>query len=166
MSHTAQIAADYADLAALTAAVEKLGGKVLGEGTHKLYSSTARGIGIMLPGWTYPIVIVNSERLEYDDYNGAWGNVADLDRLHEEYSWALTEIAAQRCGWQTERTADGVCVYHPSGATITVTGDTVDLVGFTGGACQEAMRQLALPVDHVQAKASMGECQATCQEAE
>lgn len=165
MSHTAQIAADYANQEALAAAVESLGGTVIGQGTHKLYSSTARGIGIALPGWKYPIVVCGGSRLEYDDYGGRWGKVADLDRLHEEYSWSLTELAAQGLGWQTERTADGVRVYHPSGATITVTGDTVDLHGFTGGMCVEAMRQLALPTEHVQAKPAMGAVAAQCQEA-
>lgn len=164
MSHTAQIAADYADVGALAAAVERLGGTLLANGTHSLYSSTARGIGIILPGWQYPIVVTPSQTLEYDDYNGQWGNIADLERLHEEYSWALTEIAAQRLGWQTERTGEGVRVYHPSGATITVTSTEVDLQGFVGGSCREAMRQLALPLENVALKPAIGECVNQCQE--
>ena len=166
MSHTAQIAADYANADALAAAVEKMGGTLLGDGAHKLYSSTARGQGIQLPGWEYPIVVCDGSRLEYDDYGGRWGDVADLERLHEEYSWSLTELAAQRVGWQTERTAEGVRVYHPSGATLTVTSTDVDLQGFVGGACKEAMRQLALPLENVAVKPAMGECVNQCQVAE
>jgi hypothetical protein len=165
MSHTAQIAADYQNRDALAAAVHSLGGTLLAHGKHELYSTSEMGIGIQLPKWQFPIVVRADQTLAFDHYNGAWGNVADLERLHEEYSWAITEIAAQRVGWQTERTADGVRVYHPSGATITVTGDKIDLQGFTGGQCLEAMRQLALPTEHVQAKPSMGECAATCREA-
>ena len=166
MSHTAQIAADYADETALAAAVKAIGGHLGGRGEHRLYSSRETGLAIVLPGWSYPIVVRADNTLAYDDYHGTWGNVADLDRLHEEYSWALTEIAAQAQGWQTERTVDGVVVYHPSGATITVTGEKVDLQGFTGGACIEAMRQLALPTENVQNKPAMGCIVSECQEAE
>jgi len=166
VSHTAQIAADYADESALAAAVKAIGGHLGGRATHCLYSSRETGLAIVLPGWSYPIVVRADNTLAYDDYHGAWGNVADLDRLHEEYSWALTEIAAQRLGWQTERTDEGVRVYHPSGATITVTSTEVDLQGFIGGTCKEAMRQLALPLENVALKPAMGECAQQCQEAE
>ena len=165
MSHTAQIAADYSQPDALAAAVKKLGGHMGGHGTHCLFASRETGVAIILPGWRYPIVVRANQTLAYDDFNGAWGNVADLDRLHEEYSWALTEIAAKNLGWQTERTDEGVRVYHPSGGTIAVRANRVDLTGFTGGACQEAMRQLGVPLEHVQAKPEMGECLSTCQEA-
>lgn len=165
MSHTSQIAADYSHPEALAAAVAKLGGRVIGEGRHKLFSSAHDGLGIRLNNWAYPLIVQADGTLAYDDYGGKWGNLADLDRLHEEYSWALTEIAAQRLGWQTERIDNGVRVYHPSGATITVTGSAVDLHGFTGGACQEAMRQLALPLESIQSKPAMGECAQQCQEA-
>jgi hypothetical protein len=121
-------------------------------------------MAIILPRWSYPIVVRTDHTLAYDDYHGTWGDVADLDRLHEEYSWALAEIAAQNCGWQTERIADGVRVYHPSGATITVTATTVDMQGFVGGACKEAMRQLALPLENVALKPAIGECVNQCQE--
>jgi hypothetical protein len=166
VSHTAQIAADYSHPGALAAAVKALGGSIIGPGRHKLYDSTRTGIGITLPKWTYPLVVEEGGILACDDFRGQWGDVSDLDRLHEEYSWALTELAAQAQGWQTERTTEGVRVYHPSGATITVTGDRVDLQGFTGGMCVEAMKQLALPLDHVQAKPAMGCVVNQCQEAE
>ena len=165
MSHTAQIAADYADETALESAVKALGGQIGTRGAHRLYSSTEHGLAIFLPGWGFPVIVRADNTLAYDVYDGSWGNVADLDRLHEEYSWQLTELAAQRVGWQTERTEDGVRVYHPSGATITVTGDAVNLEGFTGGQCIDAMRQLALPTQNVQAKPAMGQCAAQCQEA-
>jgi hypothetical protein len=164
LSHTAQISADYSNQDALAAAVKILGGHLGGTGTHCLYSSREQGLAIILPNWHYPIVVRPDGTLAYDDYNGAWGNVADLDRLHEEYSWALTEIAAHNVGWQTERIDEGVRVYHPSGATITVTSTKVDLSGFVGGACLEAMRQLALPLEAVQDKPALGECVSTCQE--
>lgn len=166
MSHTAQIAADYSHTEALERAVRAIGGHLGGQGTHCLYGSRETGMAIVLPGWNYPIVVRADNTLAYDDFNGAWGNVSDLDRLHEEYSWALTEIAAQSIGWQCERIENGVRVYHPSGGTITVTQTTVDLAGFTGGMCAEAMRQLALPTENVQAKPSMGCIVAQCQEAE
>lgn len=165
MSHTAQIAADYSHAGALAAAVEKLGGRLLGNGTHQLFDGPRTGVGIVLPGWKYPIVVSDGGYLAFDDYGGSWGKLSDLDALHAEYSWALTEIAAQNLGWQTERTADGVVVYHPSGATITVTDTRADLNGFVGGACQEAMRQLALPLERIESKPAMGQCAQQCQEA-
>ena len=164
MSHTAQIAEDYSHPEALTRAVEALGGQMIGQGTHRLFSSNETGIGFRLPGWNHPLIVRADHTLAYDNYNGRWGNVADLDRLHEEYSWALAEIAAQAMGWQTERTADGVCIFHPSDGTITVTGNDLDLTGFTGGSCMEVLRQLALPLQNLQAKPALGEIVQSVQE--
>src|SRR2546427_2670081 len=46
---------------ALKAAVEAMGGRFLGEGTYKLYSSTEAGIGFKLPHWSFPLISRRSE---------------------------------------------------------------------------------------------------------
>lgn len=151
-SHTARIKVDYADSDMLKAAVAALGGTWLGHGSHRLFDGDAIGHGFTIPGWRYPIVWQDSGELAYDDFNGAWGNVADLERLKSAYALATAERAAQAQGWQCERTQDGLTIYHPSGGTLTVTCSAIDANGFQGQGCHDAMLALGLSLDGLQAK--------------
>src|SRR5438093_166549 len=84
-SNTIKVKAEFSDLEALNRAAVALGAKVLGLGTHSLYSSQEQGFGIHLKGWTHPIIARADGTLAYDDYHGAWGNVSDIKRLTERY---------------------------------------------------------------------------------
>ena len=143
-SHTARINTEFRDPKALRSAVESIGGTWIGQGSHRLYGSTEYGLGFTLPDWRYPLVARANGELAYDDYNGSWGNVADLDRLRATYTLSGVIERAAALGWQHELTAQGLVVYHPAGGTITIQGQDVSTAGFVGGGCHDARMQLGL----------------------
>jgi len=151
-SHTARIRVDYSDPAMLQAAVTALGGIWLGSGVHRLYEGDIAGIGFTLPGWLYPVVLQENGELAYDDFNGVWGNPADLQRLQVAYTVATAERAALVQGWQCERTEAGLTIYHPSGGTLTVAAGTVDANGFQGQGCHDAILALGMRLESLQSK--------------
>ncbi len=57
-------------------------------------------------------------KLSFDDYDGRWGNVADAETLRAEYAITAAELAAASVGWISERTADGLRVFHPVGRVV------------------------------------------------
>jgi hypothetical protein len=163
-SHTARIKVEYRDADQLRAACLALGWEWLGNGRHRLYAEDVSGLGFKIPGWTYPCVVTPSGQLAYDDFNGVWGNVADLDKLRAAYAFAAAEQRAQELGWQTERTDAGLLIYHPQGGTLTVdqTG-TVATTGFTGHACHEARETLGISVDPSSIVATVEACKTQAQ---
>lgn len=167
-SETVKVRVELTDTAALRRAVEAIGGSWIGEATHKLYAGPCHGVGFKLPGWHYPCVLANGE-LAYDNYNGRWGDSAQLDKLKAEYTISLAESRCQELGWQCERAADGsLTVYHRGGGKLTVTVDgTVDACGFVGSGCHEAIKQLDLgQLADVKAKPAFGQIQAEIQQPE
>jgi hypothetical protein len=144
MSHTVNVKIEFRDRAALAAAVAALGGKVLGEGSYKLFSSTEGGLGIQLPGWKYPLIVKASGELAFDDYKGSWGNRADIEKLRAEYALEAARQAAEAQGWYCERQDDRLLIYHPEGL-ITVSADgVVDASGFQGKSCTKATEPIEL----------------------
>ena len=65
---------------------------------------------MQLPNWRYPIVAdLNSGQLQYDNFQGRWGNQSCLDRFLQAYAVELARAAARKKGHVcTEHTlADG-----------------------------------------------------------
>lgn len=166
MSHTCTVKAEYADLDALHRAVLAMGGSIVPGTAHKLYGSEEIGNAFQLHGWRYPIVVRADGTLAYDDFQGAWGKVSDLERLKAEYMVTVAQASAEALGWQTTRDESGLTIHHPSGGIILVNGETVDAAGFTGGICATAINALQLPLDRVDGKQSLGQvvCQCEVQE--
>lgn len=152
MSHTVTVRVEYRDLDALSAAVVALGGTVLGQGEHQLYQGTVSGWGAQLPGWRYPIVLADGD-LAYDDYRGAWGDTALLERLRERYAVEAARRAASEQGWISEDQPDGsLVIYHPDGGTLQVSpSGEVEAAGFSGAGCVGAAapieQALGRPID-------------------
>jgi hypothetical protein len=152
-SHTARVKTDFTDPGALRRAVESINGQWIGEGTHSLYSTKHTGLAFTLQGWSFPVVLENGE-LAYDNYNGAWGDTAQLERLKAEYSFSLLEERAQALGWQYERTPEGLTVYHPQGGSLTLDKSAqLEAHGFQGEGCHSAMMELNMPLTDLAAKA-------------
>ena len=110
MSHIIHIEAKIRDPAALAAACTRLGLAPPVEGRARLFTTEASGLIVQLPGWTYPAVIdVASGSVAVDNYNGAWGEQRELDRLLQAYAVEKSKIEARRAGHQiTEQAlADG-----------------------------------------------------------
>lgn len=99
MSHLLSIKAQIRDPVALAVACVRPELEQPTQGTAKLFTSTATGLIVKLPGWDYPAVIdVNTGQISYDNYGGEWGNHAELDKLLQAYAVEKTRIEARRAG--------------------------------------------------------------------
>jgi hypothetical protein len=110
MSHIVTIKCEVRDHAAVSAACRRLELAPPLVGTAQLFSGQATGLIVRLPDWTYPVVIdTNTGQVHYDNYDGAWGDQAHLDRLLQMYAVEKARIEARKKGHQvTEQTlADG-----------------------------------------------------------
>ena len=145
MSHAVTVKTQFKETDAFGRAAVTLGGSVIGQGEHALFSSRERGFAVQLPGWQFPIIAREDGTLAFDDYHGQWGNRADIDRLKGLYAIERTRLECERLCWACEVQADGsLLVYHPSGGTLTVTGaGAIDASGFTGPSCSLATAPLA-----------------------
>ena len=69
-------------------------------GLHGLFSGTAQGLAVQLPGWTYPAVCnLKTGKIEFDNYGGRWGNQQELDRFLQAYAVEKAKIEARRKGY-------------------------------------------------------------------
>ena len=99
MSHIVTIKTQLRDPAALAAACRRLGHAEPVQGTAQLYSESATGWIVQLPDWLYPVVIQpESGEAHYDNYNGAWGEPAELNKLLQAYAVEKAKIEARRAG--------------------------------------------------------------------
>ncbi len=99
MSHIVQIQTEVRDPAAVRAACERLKLPLPTEGTVRLFSSEVTGLAVQLPGWQYPVVCQPATgRVQYDDYNGRWGNKQELERFLQCYAVEKAKIEARKRG--------------------------------------------------------------------
>ncbi len=106
MSHLVVIETKVHDAAALTAACRRLG---LAEPVHakvRFFSGDATGLTVKLPGWQYPIAVDTAEgSIRYDNYEGRWGDPAELGRLLQLYAVEKAKLEARNKGYPvTEQT--------------------------------------------------------------
>lgn len=137
-SHTTCVEVEIRSKEAFAASAQRIGGTVIGEGTHALFSSQEAGFAVRLPGWHYPIVLTD-KGLKMDHYNGHWGNPKDIDRLVGYYAIEAAREKAFALGWVSQDQGENLVIYHPEGGTITVSPDgTCASAGFVGCGCDEA----------------------------
>ena len=99
MSHIVSIKTRVTDAAALSAACRRLGLAEPVQGTAQVFFTAATGLLIALPGWTYPVVAdLATGELQYDNYNGSWGDAAELDKLLQAYAVERAKAEARRVG--------------------------------------------------------------------
>lgn len=111
MSHTTKVKVEHkfdeSMLTVLTEACKKQNLTLLPWGSHKLYSTTETGYAIKLPGWSYPIVL-NTDGIAMDNYNGRWGEQAKLNKLLRRVSAEKIIRDARRKGYCiTEKEIEG-----------------------------------------------------------
>lgn len=110
MSHIVQIKTEVRDVDAIRAACRRLKLDQPEEGTFEMFSGEATGVAVRLPDWTYPVVCnVTTGELKYDNFNGRWGEQAQLDHFLQAYAVEKSRLEARRQGHDvTEQTlADG-----------------------------------------------------------
>lgn len=99
MSHIVQIQTEVRDPVAVTSACHRLKLPEPVQDTFKLFSSEATGLGVELPEWRYPVVCnTASGQLQYDNFEGRWGDRSHLDRFLQAYAIEKTLIEAHRKG--------------------------------------------------------------------
>lgn len=110
ISHIVQIKTEVRDATAVNAACRRLCLSPPVAGEHKLFTSTATGLGVKLPGWNYPVVFdLTTGQVAFDNYQGRWGEQSTLDALLQMYAVEKAKIEARKRGHSvTEQTlADG-----------------------------------------------------------
>ena len=110
MSHIVQIRTQINDEVALRLACHRLALPEPFTRTVKLFQTEATGHAVELPGWKYPVVCdVTTGQLQYDHFEGRWGDEAQLQRLLQAYAVEKTKLEARKAGQTaTEQTlADG-----------------------------------------------------------
>ena len=108
MSHIVTIQTRMRSREALDAACRRLGLEEPADGSYRrqVYDGTGDSDGmtrvsgtlVKLPGWLYPVAVQPDGTAMYDDYNGQWGNVAELHKLLQAYAVEAAKIQARRTG--------------------------------------------------------------------
>lgn len=101
MSHIVTIKTAVKDATAVRAACQRLGLPPPVQGTHRLFTSSATGLGVQLPKWRYPVVChTDSGQLEFDNFRGHWGDQRQLDAFLQAYGVEVAKAEARRKGHQ------------------------------------------------------------------
>lgn len=99
MSHVVQIQTQVRDAAAIGAACRRLGLAEPEFGVSRLFTASAAGFAVRLPGWQYPVVCDTATgTVHYDNYGGAWGEQKHLDRFLQNYAVEKAKIEARKRG--------------------------------------------------------------------
>jgi hypothetical protein len=110
LSHIVTVKTEVRDHAAISAACRRLELPPPIAGTAQLFSDQVAGLIVRLTEWTYPVVIDTATgQVRFDNYEGAWGDQAQLDRFLQMYAVEKARIEARKKGHQvTEQAlADG-----------------------------------------------------------
>jgi len=110
LSHVVSIKTQIKDAAAVAAACRRLNLAEPKVGKAELFSGSAHGLLVQLPEWVYPVVCnTASGELRYDNFEGRWGNLQELDKFKQAYSVEKARIEARRSGNTVTETqlADG-----------------------------------------------------------
>jgi hypothetical protein len=99
VSHIVTIRTEVRDGEAVRAACRRLGLDEPLYGTVRLFSGEATGLAVKLPGWLYHAVFdTASGQVNYDTYEGKWGDPKHLDALLQAYAVEKATIEARKRG--------------------------------------------------------------------
>ncbi len=105
MSHIVEIKTEVRDEAAVKAACVRLQVLTPEHKTVRLFSATATGLCVQLPGWSYPVVAnLQTGQLQYDNFNGNWGEQKHLNAFLQAYAVCKATIEARRKGHNVSET--------------------------------------------------------------
>ena len=100
MSHIVTVRTQVRDEAAAAAACHRLGLPPPLHRQVKLFSDTAEGLAVELPGWNYPVVCdLATGHVRLDNFEGRWGNQIELDRFLQAYAAERAKIEARKKGY-------------------------------------------------------------------
>jgi hypothetical protein len=105
LSHIVEIKTEVRDEAAVKAACARLQLPTPEHKTVRLFSATATGLCVQLPGWSYPVVAnLATGQLQYDNYQGTWGRQEELNRFLQGYTVEKAKIEARKKGHSVSET--------------------------------------------------------------
>lgn len=135
MSHTVTVDICIKDKGPLEAAVKAMGGKILGDGSHKIEYRTSTGFGFTLANWEHPLVLTADGKLQFSG-DDQYYHKSDIDALTGHYAIEAARQAAEAQGWTCYDQDGSLYISHPNGGNIMVNSKgEVDGVGFIGNAC-------------------------------
>jgi len=106
MSHIVTVQTRLHDPVIVATACQRLNLAAPTQGTATIFSGEATGLIVQLPGWQYPIVIDTlTGVVRYDNFNGHWGDQAQLDRFTQAYAVEMTKLQARRKGYSVSEQA-------------------------------------------------------------
>jgi hypothetical protein len=99
LSHIVAIKTEIRDEQAVRAACTRLQLTAPEHKTVRLFSATATGLCVQLPGWQYPVVAnLQTGQVQYDNYNGHWGEQKHLNSFLQAYAVEKARIEARKKG--------------------------------------------------------------------
>ena len=105
MSHIVEIKTEVRDEAAVKAACIRLQIPTPEHKTVRLFSATATGLCVQLAGWRYPVVCdLKTGQLQFDNYNGHWGEQKHLDAFLQGYAVEKAKLEARKNGHSVSET--------------------------------------------------------------
>ena len=110
MSHIVTINTEIRDPTALMSACRRQELAPPQFGTHRLFQTNVEGWAVNLPDWRFPVVCqTDVGRVQFDNFQGRWGDVAYLDRLLQNYAVekAVSEARRQGYGVTEQPLSDG-----------------------------------------------------------
>jgi hypothetical protein len=105
MSHVVEIKTEVRDEQAVKAACVRLQLPKPEHKTVRLFNATATGLCVQLPGWSYPVVAnLQTGQLQYDNYQGHWGEQSRLNQFLQGYAVEKARIEARKKGHAVSET--------------------------------------------------------------
>ena len=110
MSHIVSVRTQVRDPVAIRAACSRLKLDEPTFGEAQLFSGSKTGWIVRLVDWRYPVVCdVNIGNVEFDNFEGHWGDRARLDQFLQAYAVEKAKIESRKSGHSVTETllADG-----------------------------------------------------------
>jgi hypothetical protein len=105
MSHVVTLKTQLRDVTAIAAACRRLGLPDPVQGTTRLYSAEVTGLLIHLTGWQYPIAVDPATgEIQADNFDGAWGDPAEIGRLTQGYAVEKIHLESRKKGLRVTET--------------------------------------------------------------
>ena len=99
MSHLVTIRSQVRDPQAIGLACKRLTLPAPVYGPTKMFTTTKTGWAVKLNDWIYPVVCnTESGEVEYDNFNGNWGKMFQLDAFLQAYSVEKAKLEARKAG--------------------------------------------------------------------
>ncbi len=106
MSHVVEIKTEIRDEQAVRAACTRLQLAAPEHKTVRLFNATATGMCVQLPSWQYPVVCnIQTGQVQYDNYNGHWGEQKHLNAFLQGYAVEKAKIEARKKGHSVTETS-------------------------------------------------------------